>query len=144
MYCPLTAGELFDLVARMIEALDSTIHEETGQSYLSHTTIVGFSEFSRTAMLNVNGGRDHSLTGACFLAGGNIQGGRVLGASSEVGMEPTVMDLSTGESLEPGDLEEGVAEVVKPEHILRALLEDAGTVEDEADLRVPPLAALFG
>ncbi len=134
----------FDLVARMIEALDSTIHEETGQSYLSHTTIVGFSEFTRTAMLNMNGGRDHSLTGACFLAGGNIVGGRALGASSEVGMEPTVMDLSTGESLESSDLEEGVAEVVKPEHILRALLQDAGTVEDEADLRVPPLTALFG
>jgi uncharacterized protein (DUF1501 family) len=133
----------FNLVARMMEDLGRTEHA-AGGTYLDYTTLIGFSEFSRTARLNVYGGRDHSLTGACFLAGGNIVGGRVLGASSSVGMEPTVMNLTTGESLEPSEHAEGVAEVVKPEHVLQALFQDAGMTEDEADLRVAPLAALFG
>ena len=133
----------FNLVARMMEDLEQTSHPEGG-NYLDYTTFIGFSEFSRTARLNVYGGRDHSLTGACFLAGGNIAGGRVLGASSNVGMEPTVMNLTSGESLEASGYEEGVAEVVKPEHILQALFHDAGMTQDEADLRVSPLLALFG
>ena len=127
----------------MMEELEQTEHAEGG-TYLDYTTFIGFSEFSRSPRLNVYGGRDHSLTGACFLAGGNIAGGRILGASSNVGMEPTVMNLTSGESLELSGYEEGVAEVVKPEHILQALFHDAGMTEDEADLRVSPLAALFG
>ena len=82
------------------------------------------------------GGRDHSLTNACFLLGGGIKGGRVIGASSDTGMAPTPIDLVTGEPSPGGS-------IVRPEHVLRALLAHAGLTDDVADLRVPALDALI-
>jgi len=101
--------------------------------------IIGFSEFSRTPLINANGGRDHWLMNACFLLGGNIGGGRVIGASSNVGMNPTPVNLQTGASQ---GVEDG-GEVIRPEHILQALYEEIG-LTTEPDLRVAPLTAIFG
>ncbi|MEQ1500854.1 MAG: DUF1501 domain-containing protein [Myxococcota bacterium] len=127
----------FDLVAAIADDLASRDYNGTGTSWLDHTVIVGFSEFSRTSLLNDAGGRDHALTNACFLLGGGIRGGRVLGASSDVGLEPQAIDLATG-ALDPA------GEIPKPEHVLRALMTEVGIDTDDADLRVDPLAALFG
>jgi len=125
----------FNIVARMIEDLESRPYGD-GTSWLDHTTIIGFSEFCRGSMVNANLGRDHSLTNACFLAGGNIRGGQVIGASADVAMAPTTTNLTTGASDPAG-------EVIKPEHIMRALMLDAGIDGDPADLRVDPLLALL-
>ena len=125
----------FNIVARMIEDLQSRPYGD-GTSWLDHTTIIGFSEFCRGSMVNANLGRDHSLTNACFLAGGNIQGGQVIGASADVAMGPTTTNLVTGASDPAG-------EVINPEHILRALMVDAGIEGDPADLRADPLLALL-
>ena len=127
----------WNAIARMIEDLETTQYKNTGDSWLDHTTIVAFSEFSRTARVNANTGRDHSLTNACLLVGGGVRGGQVIGASSNIGMEPTGTNLLTG-------LPDQGGEVVKPEHILRSLMVDAGISEDVADLRVDPLRALIG
>jgi uncharacterized protein (DUF1501 family) len=129
----------FDLVAKMAEDLAGREYTAAadGSSWLDHTTIVGFSEFSRGALLNAQSGRDHSLTNACFLLGGNVKPGpRVLGASTDVGLAPSRTNLTTGLSDEGGD-------VLRPEHVIRALLTDAGVTEDIADLRVDPLTAIF-
>jgi uncharacterized protein (DUF1501 family) len=127
----------FDLVAAIVEDLASKPYKGSGsESWLDHTTIIGFSEFSRTAMLNANTGRDHSLTNACFLLGAGIKGGQVIGASSDVGMSPQPVDLATGQ-LDPG------GEVIRPEHIHRSLLEGLGVMDDVADLRVPSIPALL-
>ena len=129
--------EGFAAVARLIEDLQSSEYPGgSGESWLDHTTIVGFSEFSRTSMINDRGGRDHSLTNACFLLGAGIAGGQAIGRSSDVGMAPTPTDLLTG-AHDPG------GEIIKPEHIIRALLHDIDVVEDVADLRVDPLVALL-
>jgi uncharacterized protein (DUF1501 family) len=128
----------FNALARLIEDLSTREHPGTNTSWLDHTTIVAFSEFSRTPLLNDRGGRDHALTNACLLAGGNIRGGAIIGASSDVGLAPQAIDLETG------DLR-GVAdggEVVRPEHILQTLLHDAG-MDAAADLRVNPVTALL-
>jgi len=126
----------FAAVARLMEDLAAREYGETGDSWLDHTTLVGFSEFSRTSLVNATRGRDHSLTNACFLAGAGIRGGTVIGRSSDIGMSPTTTDLETGEST-PGGA------VVKPEHVLQALFHDIGVTDDPADLRVPPLAAVL-
>lgn len=126
----------WNTIARLIEDLEGSEFRDSGTSWLDHTTIVAFSEFSRTPRLNANGGRDHSLTNACLLVGGGIQGGRAIGRSSDVGMEPTNTDLLTGQ-YSPG------GEVVKPEHVIRALMTSSGIEDDVADLRVEPLRALF-
>ncbi len=107
----------------------------TGASWLDHTVIVGFSEFSRTALINSRGGRDHSLTNACFVLGGGIKGGQAIGASTDVAMEPQAMSLADGSV--------GDGEVVLPEHITMALLHDLGVDGDPFDLRVEPLKAIL-
>jgi hypothetical protein len=127
----------FDALARLVEDLASSEYRDTGSSWLDHTVIVGFSEFSRTPMINAAEGRDHSLTNACFAMGGPVRGGRIIGASSDVGMTPLRVDLGTGQ-LDPGGL------LISPEHVLRALYVEAGIEDDVADLRVDPLMALFG
>ncbi|MBX2798531.1 MAG: DUF1501 domain-containing protein [Myxococcales bacterium] len=126
----------FEVVAALASDLASRPYGSSGESWLDRTVIVGFSEFSRTALLNSTGGRDHSLTNACFLLGGGVRGGQVIGASSDVGMGPRAVDLATGE-LVPG------GEIVRPEHVHRALLSHIGVTEDVADLRVEPLSVLF-
>jgi len=127
--------EGFDVVAAIMAELESIEYQGTGSSWLDHTTIVGFSEFSRTPLINGNAGRDHSLTNACFLAGAGIQPG-VVGASTDVGMQPQPLDLATGLPSESG-------EIVRPEHILRALLHGIGVEDDIDDLRVDPFTAIL-
>lgn len=128
----------FDAIAKLIDHLAATPYDAVpGTSWLDHTTIVGFSEFMRTPMLNDRGGRDHWLTNACFLAGGAVRGGTVIGAASDIGMSPQPVDLASGAVSEAG-------EVIRPEHVLRTLMVDAGIDGDDADLRVPPIAALIG
>ncbi len=125
----------FNALAAVLSDLDSQQFKGTGETWLDHTIVVAFSEFSRTPMLNPRGGRDHSLTNACVLAGGGIARGKLIGASSDVGMTPQEINLVSG-ALDP----EGV--VVRPEHIWQALFEQAG-LTDEPDLRVSPLTAIF-
>lgn len=125
----------FNTVARLIEDLQSTEYKGTGSTWLDHTTIIGFSEFSRTAMLNIRGGRDHSLTNACFLAGGGVKGGTVVGASSDVALTPAAVDLTSGKPDPGGD-------IPRPEHVWQALFEEIG-ITTGPDLRVKPLLAAF-
>jgi uncharacterized protein (DUF1501 family) len=125
----------FDAVARLASKLESSQYKDTGESWLDHTVILGFSEFSRTPMLNARGGRDHALTTACFVLGAGIQGGVSVGASSNRGMEPQAIDLKTG-AVDLG------GEVPKPEHVIQSLMFNAGHENDPADLRVHPLDAI--
>jgi uncharacterized protein (DUF1501 family) len=129
----------YNAVGKLVEDLSTSQYKNTGDTWLDHTVIIGFSEFSRSPLINPQGGRDHWLLNACFLLGGNIKGGTVIGSSSEVGMNPTPIDLTTGEF--KTTVEGGV--VPRPEHVLQALYEEVGLV-DEPDLRVPvPLNAIF-
>ncbi len=126
----------FDVVASLIADLSTRQYKGTSETWLDRTTIVGFSEFGRSTLLNSSGGRDHFLHNACFLAGGGVKGGQVIGRSSDIGMAPTPTDLASGLPSESG-------EVVYPEHIFRALLQGAGVEEDLADYGVDPLMAIF-
>ena len=128
--------EGFNVVASLLTDLASSQYKGTSDSWLDHTTVIGFSEFSRTALINDFTGRDHSLTNACFLAGAGIKGGQVIGRSSDVGMMPVPLDLVTG-----NDNPEG--EIVRPEHIIQALFHDIGVTDDPSDLRVDPLLPLL-
>jgi uncharacterized protein (DUF1501 family) len=126
----------FDVVAALAADLDAAPYGNDGDSWLDHTTIVGFSEFSRTPLINSRGGRDHALMNACFLLGGGIQGGQVIGASSDVGMSPQAIDLATGQ-VSPGGV------IVRPEHVLRTLMVNAGIIDDINDLRADAITALL-
>lgn len=122
----------FDAVGELIRDLEETDHPTlAGKKMLDHTTIVIFSEFSRTARLNGARGRDHSLTNSCVLLGAGIRGNRVIGASSEVGMQPQGVNLSDGSVNTSGV-------IVKPAHVLATVLDAAGY--DRASLLEEPIA----
>ncbi|MBI2824488.1 MAG: DUF1501 domain-containing protein [Planctomycetia bacterium] len=56
---------------------------------LEKVTVVVWGEFGRTPRINRQGGRDHwPTTQSVLLAGGGIQGGRVLGATDSTGGTP--------------------------------------------------------
>jgi uncharacterized protein (DUF1501 family) len=65
---------------------------------LESTLVVATGEFGRTPWLNGRGGRDH-WPGAwsALLAGGGIQGGRVIGATDALGAEPRARPVSPAE-----------------------------------------------
>jgi len=128
--------EGFNVIADLAEELDSKEYKETGETWLDHTVIVAFSEFSRTPLLNGSMGRDHHITNACMLLGGGLKAG-VYGKSSDVGLRPQPMNLQTGEV----DYENGV--VPKPDHIYQTLFYHAGFERDDADLGVGPINAMF-
>ena len=124
----------FNAMANLLAYLDSVSHS-AGGSYLDHTTILCFSEMGRKPML-INDGRNHNRITSCFLAGAGIAGGSIIGASSDIGAGGQKVDLSTGALSATGD-------IIRPEHIHRALLHGIGITDDVADLRVPPLTAIL-
>ena len=109
-----------------------------GNTWLDHTTILAFSEFSRTPLFNPFGGRDHHLTSSCLLAGAGIVGNQVVGASGDVGMGPGRYDfkekrVATG----------GGGDNIKPEHVAATVLASAGLDPGGALIREPPLSVLL-
>ena len=126
----------FNAIARIIDELSETPHPDGKSSWMDHTNIVAFSEFSRTPMINQRGGRDHWLGNACMVLGADIKGGQIIGASSDTGMEPVTSNLQTGKA-------EAGATVLKPEHVIQTLFHGAGLTDDPADLRCDPITALL-
>ncbi len=132
--------EGFTALANLTTHLRETPYGTGGESLLDRTFIIAFSEFMRTPLVNARGGRDHWLANSCAILGGKERaGGRVIGASSDVGMAPQLVDLATGAVTE----DTAGGGIIYPEHILRTLLVDAGLEEDRADLRVPPIPGLL-
>jgi len=112
-------------LAAMVDHLASVPHPSSGLSMMEHTTILAFSDFSRTPLVNGNTGRDHWLMNNCMLLGKGIRHG-IVGRSGDDGMAPVTATV------------DGVEEYIKPEHIHQALLHDIGMPPDTVDLRVAP------
>ncbi len=71
--------------------------EERGR--LSSTAVLAAGEFGRTPKINPDGGRDHWARAMCaVMAGGDVRGGQVVGASDATAAEPA------GEAFSPDDL----------------------------------------
>lgn len=109
-----------------------------GKSWLDHTTILAFSEFSRTPLFNQFGGRDHHLSNSCLVAGAGIAGNQIVGASGEVGVGPGRYDFKNRRVATTGG-----GENILPEHLAATLLASAGL--DPWTLRdpKPPIDALL-
>jgi uncharacterized protein (DUF1501 family) len=62
---------------------------------LSETLVVWMGEFGRTPRINGGNGRDHFTKNFCaVLAGGGIAGGRVVGRTNALGLEPVERPVS--------------------------------------------------
>lgn len=87
-----THADNFASVKRLSERLDRSwsqlMLDLKSSGLLEETTIVWMGEFGRTPQINPSGGRDHFPNAwSCVLAGAGIQGGSVVGKTSEDGME---------------------------------------------------------
>ena len=83
----------FKSLSNLVTDLKRTDHPEApGQKLIDHTTILCFSEFGRTAMINNRDGRDHAVVNAALLIGAGIPHNKVVGASSDKGMGPMSID----------------------------------------------------
>lgn len=135
----------FSALAALISDLENApLPEDPSRSVLDETTIVAFSEFGRTPLLNQLNGRDHHLGNSCLLAGAGIRPGRTFGASASVGMLPVPVNPSTGEVVErPSPEQEATGEVVtlSPAHVLTTVFRAAGLSGDV--LRSTPIPALL-
>ncbi|MCI0570235.1 MAG: DUF1501 domain-containing protein [Myxococcaceae bacterium] len=85
-----------DALGRLISFLKAAEYQGTGTSVWSRTTLLVFSEFARTPLLNSRDGRDHHLCSSCMVAGPGIRGDVVVGASSDVKMAAQAIDPATG------------------------------------------------
>ena len=73
----------------MDPALGSLIEDLASSGRLEKTMIIMLSEFGRPPRINNNAGRDHhARCFSCFMAGGGIKGGQVIGKSDEDAMAP--------------------------------------------------------
>ncbi len=79
-----------DLVGPMFDmAYSSLLTELSERGLLDKTMVVGFGEFGRTPKVNPAGGRDHwPQCWSILMAGGGVKGGKVVGASDDIGGAP--------------------------------------------------------
>ena len=94
-----TLGDYRDSVAPLFDtAFASLLADLESRGLLERTLVVATGEFGRTPHLNANGGRDHwPACWTAILAGGGVQGGRIIGASDTIGSEPTNRPVSPQE-----------------------------------------------
>jgi uncharacterized protein (DUF1501 family) len=85
----------FDALGQLIGYLKNTAHP-AGGSYWDYTTVLCFSEFARTPLVNGRGGRDHHLASSCLVAGPGLRGNTVIGGTMDVAMSVRNIDLATG------------------------------------------------
>jgi uncharacterized protein (DUF1501 family) len=74
---------------RTEETLPTLLDDLNGRGLLDDTLVLWMGEFGRTPKINNRGGRDHwPSVWSGLIAGGPIQGGRVIGSSDSEGREP--------------------------------------------------------
>jgi uncharacterized protein (DUF1501 family) len=86
----------FDALGRLISYLKSVKYKGTSDSVWQHTTLMVFSEFSRTPLINSRGGRDHHLASSCLVAGPGIKGNTVIGGTTDVQLAARKVNPTTG------------------------------------------------
>jgi uncharacterized protein (DUF1501 family) len=80
------------------QALSALLEDLDARGLLESTLVVAQGEFGRSPRINRNAGRDHwPHVYSVILAGGGIQGGRVLGSSDKIGAYPATDPVSPGD-----------------------------------------------
>ncbi|WP_164008194.1 DUF1501 domain-containing protein [Pyxidicoccus trucidator] len=123
----------FDALNSLVTDLRTSPHP-AGGNFMDHTTIMVFSEFSRTPLINASGGRDHHLCSSALLMGAGFKHNTVFGKSGDIGMSPGTFDLRTGAADPNG-------ENIFPEHVIATVLASAKL--DYSITRVEPLRTIL-
>jgi uncharacterized protein (DUF1501 family) len=123
----------WNALADLLDDLRNSPHP-TGGSFLDHTTLLAFSEFSRTPLINGSGGRDHHISSSALLMGAGIKHNSVFGRAGDINMAPGVVNRETG-------LPDPKGVNILPEDVIATVLASAGL--DYAITRTQPLKGLL-
>ena len=123
----------WNALADMVSDLRASPHP-AGGTFMDHTTILAFSEFSRTPLINGAGGRDHHISSSALLIGAGIRHNLVFGRAGDINMAPGLIDRNTGLPVPKGMN-------ILPEHIIATVLASAKL--DYSITRVEPLPGLL-
>ena len=89
-----------ELLPMVDQSLSALVQDLEQRDLLDETLVVCHGEFGRTPKINKNAGRDHwGECSSALLAGGGVQGGRVIGASDRHAAYPI------SEPVQPADLQ---------------------------------------
>lgn len=113
-----TAG--WDALGRLIAYLKTKQVPGTTKNYWQCTSMLVFSEFSRTPLINTRDGRDHHLVSSCLMAGPGIKGNTVFGASSNQGMGVQKWNFTSGA------MDAGAGKIIRPVDVHATLLDSMG------------------
>ncbi len=69
-------------LGKLISYLKTTPYKGGSSMTWDHTTLLVFSEFARTPLLNGRAGRDHNIASSALVAGPGIKGNQIIGATS--------------------------------------------------------------
>jgi len=95
----------------MDPALASLVEDLAVSGKLDNTMVIVLSEFGRTPRINNNAGRDHhARCFSCFMAGGGIKGGQVIGKSDEDAIMPAERPVN------PHDLHASICHAMGIDH----------------------------
>ncbi|MEY4578045.1 MAG: hypothetical protein RL701_2748, partial [Pseudomonadota bacterium] len=123
----------WNAIADLVDDLRKSPHP-SGGTFLDHTTMLAFSEFSRTPLINSAGGRDHHISSSALLIGAGIKHNQAFGAAGDINMAPGVVDRKTGQPDSKGTN-------ILPEDVIATVLASAGV--DYAITRTSPLKGLL-
>jgi len=85
----------FTGLSRLLAGLTTRPGTTAGSKMIDDTTVVCFSEFSRTPKLNSQAGKDHWPVTSAMVIGAGIRGGKAYGASTDA-IEPDLVSYATG------------------------------------------------
>jgi hypothetical protein len=123
----------WNALADLVDDLRNSPHP-SGGSFLDHTTLLAFSEFARTPLINGSGGRDHHISSSALLIGAGIRHNVVFGQAGDINMAPGVVNRTTG-------LPDPKGVNIFPEDVIATVLASAKL--DYAITRTQPLQGLL-
>ena len=123
----------WNAIADLVQDLRTSAHP-AGGNFMDHTTIMVFSEFSRTPLINGTGGRDHHISSSALLLGAGIKHNMVFGKAGDINMAPGLVNRATG-------LPDPKGMAILPEDVIATVLASAKL--DYAITRTEPLKAIL-
>ena len=89
----------------LLTDLSSMPGRDSSKTLLDETLVVVLGEFGRTVgPVNAQGGRDHFLRMSVVFAGGGIRGGRIIGATDDVGNQAKEFGWAANRDVRPEDV----------------------------------------
>jgi len=98
-------GDFDPAFGALMTDLSTTAGSTPGKTLLDETLVVVIGEFGRTTgPITSQGGRDHFLRFAAVMAGGGVQGGRVIGKTNAVGDQIQEYGWAPNRDIRPEDI----------------------------------------